>query len=71
MVTSLKVNVNALPQASIAVACVNTGAPGQSIVVMPGSGSNNGAVISWTWIVCEAVEELPQASVAVHVLVVL
>ena len=71
MVTSLKVNVNALPHASTAVATANTGVEGQSMVDAAGNAAITGAVISWTLIVCEAVEELPQASVAVHVLVVL
>ena len=71
MVTSLNVNVNALPHASTAVATANTGVAGQSMVVVAGKAAITGAEISWTFIVCEAVEELPQASVAVHVLVIL
>ena len=46
VVTSAKVNVNALPQASTAVATANTGAAGQSIVVGAGSAAITGAVIS-------------------------
>jgi hypothetical protein len=71
VVTSAKVSVNALPQASVAVAVAKTGVAGQLIVVTPGNGAITGAVISCTLIVCEAVDELPQASVAVHVLVTL
>ena len=71
MVTSLEVNVNALPQASVAVAMANTGVEGQSMVVVAGKAAITGAVISCTWMVCVAVEVLPQASVAVHVRVVL
>jgi hypothetical protein len=71
VVTSVKVKINELPHSSVALAWANNGVAGQSIVVMPGSGSNNGAVISCTLMVCEAVEELPQASVAVHVRVTL
>jgi hypothetical protein len=71
VVTSLDVKVNALPQASMAVAIANTGVAGQSIVVVAGKGSNIGAVISCTLMVCEAVEELPQASMAVQVRVIL
>jgi hypothetical protein len=46
VVTSDEVNVNALPHASVAVACANTGVAGQLIVVIPGSASITGAVIS-------------------------
>ena len=41
------------------------------IVVGPGKGTMTGGVISWTLIVCEAVEAFPQPSVAVHVRVTL
>ena len=46
VVTSLEVNVNALPQASVAVAVANAGTAGQLIVDTAGSGSITGAVIS-------------------------
>ena len=71
VVTSLEVRVNALPQASTAVAMANTGVDGQSRVVAAGKAAITGAVISCTWMVCVAVEVLPQASVAVQVRVVL
>ncbi len=71
VVTSLKFNVNALPQLSVAVATANTGVAGQLIVVGTGNAAITGAVMSCTFIVCEAVDEFPQASVAVHVLVML
>ena len=71
MVTSLEVNVNTLPQASIAVAAAKTGVAGQSIVLGAGKADITGAVISCTLIVCEAVELFPQASVAVQVRVTL
>jgi tRNA A37 threonylcarbamoyladenosine synthetase subunit TsaC/SUA5/YrdC len=71
VVTSANVNVNVLPQLSLAEAAAKTGMAGQFIVVTPGNGSITGAVISCTFIVCEAVEALPQASVAVQVLVTL
>ena len=51
MVTSAKVNVNALPQSSTAVATANTGVAGQSMVVVAGNAAITGAVISWTVIV--------------------
>ena len=63
--------MNALPQASTAVAVANTGASGHSIVDVAGSGAITGAVWSSILIVCEAVDELPHASVAVQVLVML
>ena len=71
VVTSTNVNVKALPHASDAVAAVKIGVAGQLIVVGAGSGAMTGAVISWTVMVCVAVEELPHKSVAVHVLVTL
>ena len=71
VVSSLKLSVNALPQASAAVAIANTGTAGQLIVVGPGSEAMTGAVISCTLNVCDAVEEFPHASVAVHVRVTL
>jgi len=67
VVTSTDVSVKALPHASVAVATANTGVAGQLIVVDAGSAAITGAVISCTCIVCDAVEEFPQASVAVHV----
>ncbi len=71
IVTSFEVNVNALPQLSVAVAIANTGVAGQLMVVGAGNAAITGAVMSCTLIVCEAVEEFPQASVAVQVLVTL
>ena len=67
VVTSLKVNVNALPQASVAVAVANCGVAGQEIVDGAGNAAITGAVVSPTLMVCEAVDVLPQASVAVQV----
>ena len=46
VVTSLEVNVNALPHASVAVATANTGVAGQLIVVGAGNAAMTGAVIS-------------------------
>ena len=66
VVTSSDVRVKTLPQLSVAVATANTGVAGQLIVVTAGNGLITGAVISCTLIVCEAVEEFPQASVAVQ-----
>ena len=71
VVTSANVKLNALPQASDAVAVVNAGVEGQLIVVGAGSDAITGAVISCTLIVCDFVDELPHPSVAVHVLVTL
>ena len=63
--------MNALPQASVAVAAANTGVAGQSIVLGAGKVAITGAVMSCTLIVWLAVEMLPQASVAVQVRVTL
>jgi len=71
VVTSAEVSVNELPQASVAVGTANTGVAGQLMVDGAGSDEMTGAVISWTLIVWEAVDELPHKSVAVQVLVTL
>ena len=71
VVTSSKVRVAPLPHASVAVAIANTGEAGQLIVDSAGRGSITGAVTSCTFIVWEAVELLPQPSVAVQVRVTL
>jgi len=69
VVASAKVSVIALPQASVAVAVANCGVAGQLIVETAGNSAITGAVVSSTLMVCVAVDALPQASVAVHVLV--
>src|SRR4029079_1760501 len=58
-----------VPQASLAIAVPNDGVSGHSIVVSAGIVVNTGAVLSSTVITCDAVAVLPQASVAVNVLV--
>jgi hypothetical protein len=70
VLTSAKVNVNALPQASVAVAVANCGVAGQSMVEVTGNCEITGATVSVTVMLCEAVDVLPQASVAVQVLTV-
>ena len=67
VVTLEDVRVNAEPQASDAVAVANEGVEVQLMVLIAGSDTMTGAVISWTFIVCDAVDEFPQASVAVNV----
>ena len=67
MVTSAKVNDGDEPHASLAEAEANEGEAGHSIVPGAGSEAITGAVLSSTEIVCEAVEEFPQASAAVQV----
>ena len=57
------------PHASLAVGVPNDGVSGHSIVAAAGTEVNTGAVLSSTVIVCEAVAVLPQASVAINVLV--
>jgi hypothetical protein len=69
VVASAKVNDGELSHASVAVAVANAGAAGHSIVEAAGSDVITGAVLSSTEIVCDDVDELPHASVAVHVLV--
>ena len=71
VVTSTKPNVTVASHASVAVAVANEGTSGQSIVDGAGNAAITGAVMSRTLIVCEAVLELPQSSVAVQVLVTL
>ena len=71
VVISLNVKLIALPQISDAVAIVNDGVAGQLMVEGAGRDAMTGVVMSWTLIVCELVDELPQPSVAVHVLVTL
>ena len=70
IVTSAKVNVG-VPQLSVAVGVVHEGEPVHSIVVGAGSAEITGGVVSSTLIVWDALATLPQASVAVHVLVIL
>ena len=71
MVTSLKVITGLTSHASLAVGAVKIGVAGQLIVVSEPCPLITGAVMSCTLIVCDAVEELPQSSVAVQVLVTL
>jgi len=68
MVTSAKVNVG-VPQLSVAVGVVHEGIPEHSIVVGAGNAEIVGGVVSSTLMICDALATLPQASVAVHVLV--
>jgi Ni,Fe-hydrogenase III small subunit len=69
VVTSANVNVGVL-QLSVAVGVVHDDVPEHSIVVGPGRGEITGGVVSSTLIVCAAFVTLPQASVAVQVLVI-
>lgn len=71
VVTSLNTRLKALPQPSVADAVAKEGTEGQLIVLTAGSGAITGAVTSCTLIVCEAVDTLPQSSVAVQVRVTL
>src|SRR6186997_1084772 len=61
--------IDTLPQASLAVGVPNVGVSGHSMVAAAGTEVNTGAVLSSTVITCEAVAVLPQASVAINVLV--
>ena len=67
VVTFTKVNTGEASHASVAVAVANAGVAGHSIVEAAGSDAITGAVLSSTEIVCDDVDELPHASVAVHV----
>src|SRR5678809_1077399 len=57
------------PHASLAVGIPKLGVKGHSMVAATGTEVNTGAVLSSTVITCEAVAVLPQASVAINVLV--
>src|SRR6185295_12958931 len=67
VVASANVNAGDASQASVAVAVTKFGVAGHCIVLAAGREAITGAVLSSTLIVCEAVEEFPQASVAVQV----
>jgi hypothetical protein len=69
VVTSLNVRTGAGSQLSVAVGVFHYVVASHSMVVGAGRALITGGVVSSTFIVCEAVEVLPQASVAVHVLV--
>jgi hypothetical protein len=70
VVTSAKVIVTLASQASVAVAKSKVGVKGQSIVSFGITGQvMTGAVVSCTKMVALQVDELPQESTAVHVLV--
>ena len=71
VVTVTDDQVNELAQASTAVGIANSGVAGQLIRLGAGKALITGAVMSCTFIVCEAVDELSHPSVAVHVLVTL
>src|SRR5438132_120538 len=70
VVTSANVNTTLGSQRSVAVGVDHDGVASQLIVVAAGNDEITGGVTSCTFIVCVAVEVLPQASVAVHVLVI-
>ncbi len=70
MVTSTKVIVGLGSQASVAVGVLQFGAAGHSTVPPLPTPLITGAVLSVTVKVSVAVDVLPQASVAVHVLVI-
>ena len=63
----VKVRATVASHVSVADAWAKLGVAGHWIVLGPGSAANTGAVVSATLIVCVAVDELPQSSVAVHV----
>jgi hypothetical protein len=70
VVNAVKLKV-AVPQLSVAVGVAQTGVAVHSIVDGPGNPEITGGVVSTTLMVCEAVAVLRQASVAVHVRVML
>ncbi len=69
MFTSTKVIFGLASQASVAVGVAKDGVAGHVMVVAAGSEESTGGVLSSTFMVCVAVDVLPQASVAVKVLV--
>ena len=71
MVWSLKVKAGDGSQASVAEAVLNCGVAGQSIVCGPPTPCITGLLLSCTVMVRDAVAVLPQALVAVQVLVTL
>ena len=66
---STNVKLGEESQSSLAVGVANIGTAGHSMVDASGKVEITGAVVSATLMICEAEELLPQASVAVHVLV--
>jgi hypothetical protein len=66
---SLKASVG-VPQLSVAVGVVHDGVALHWIVDGAGNAEIVGGVLSTTLITCDAVAVLPQASVAVHFLVI-
>jgi hypothetical protein len=71
VVTSLNVNDGLGSQASVAVGVANDGVAGHSTDDGPGKAEITGQTLSVTEMVWEAVQALPQSSVAVQVRVVL
>ena len=69
VVTSTKVKVTVASQASVAVGMSKEGTAGHSTELIPGRELMTGAVLSVTVMIWDAVEVLPQLSVAVQVLV--
>jgi hypothetical protein len=67
VVTSLKVNEGVISHASVTVGVVKDGVAGHDTELGPGKVPNTGAVVSVTLIIWNAVDVLPQSSVAVHV----
>src|SRR5215472_8062770 len=67
VVASANVSVGVGSQASIAVGVAKLGVAGHSIVLGSGSAEMAGAFVSVMWMICFAVLELPQWSIAVHV----
>jgi hypothetical protein len=65
----LNVRTGAGSQLSVAVGVVQVGVASHSMVVGAGRALITGGVVYSSVIVCDAVEVLPHASVAVHVLV--
>jgi Ni,Fe-hydrogenase III small subunit len=69
VVTSAKASVG-VPQLSVTVGVVQAGTAEHSIVVGVGKAEITGGVVSTTLIICTPVDVLPQASIAVQVLVI-
>jgi hypothetical protein len=70
VVTTAKVNLGSATQLSVAVGVSHVGVTSHSMVVDAGRALISVGVVYSTFIICEAVDVLPQASVAVHVLTI-
>src|SRR5688572_14911189 len=67
---SVKMTGTSVSQLSVAVTTAGAGTAPHSAVMFAGTPTSTGAILSSTVMICVAVTSLPQASVAVQVLVI-